>query len=52
MYALRVPGRPPRPPAEASILDITPSLLDLLGLPADPDLSGRSLLAEREVLLP
>lgn len=51
MYALSAPGlipaRPARPSrmVEASILDITPTLLDLLDLPADPSLAGRSLVA-------
>jgi predicted AlkP superfamily phosphohydrolase/phosphomutase len=43
LHALEAPAGRRR----ASILDITPTLLDLLGLEAPGDLSGESLLAER-----
>lgn len=54
MFALRVPGRGSSwcgsggrdsgPRREADILDITPTLLDLLDLPPEATLTGRSLL--------
>jgi predicted AlkP superfamily phosphohydrolase/phosphomutase len=43
MYALCAAGVTPGR-QRASILDITPSMLDILGLPADPALSGSSLV--------
>jgi len=45
MFALHAPGRSAPQRRTASILDVTPTLLDLLGLPADPDLTGASMLA-------
>ena len=46
LYVLHAPGGPAGQ-RRASILDITPTLLDLLGLEGPGDLSGESLLAER-----
>lgn len=46
LYVLDAAGIPATR-RRASILDITPTLLDLMGLEAPRDLSGRSLLAER-----
>lgn len=46
LYVLHAPGGPAGR-RRASILDITPTLLDLLGLEGPGDLSGESLLAER-----
>lgn len=47
MYALRVAGTVPRRGGwrDASILDVTPTVLGLLGLPPDETLAGRDLLA-------
>jgi predicted AlkP superfamily phosphohydrolase/phosphomutase len=47
LYVLAAPGIPAARERRASILDITPTLLDLLGLPAPGDLSGESLLSGR-----
>jgi predicted AlkP superfamily phosphohydrolase/phosphomutase len=46
MFALRVPSRRSAAavPGPADILDVTPTLLDLLDLPPDPDLAGTSLI--------
>ncbi|WP_242910561.1 alkaline phosphatase family protein [Actinomadura terrae] len=49
MYALAAPGRlAPAESRDASILDVTPTLLDLLGLEGEPDLQGTSFLAGRK----
>jgi arylsulfatase A-like enzyme len=45
MYALRAAGGGPGGWSDARILDIAPTLLSLLGLPAEDGLSGRDLLA-------
>jgi predicted AlkP superfamily phosphohydrolase/phosphomutase len=45
MYALFVPGRPPGGRQDASILDVAPTLLSLLGLESEPGLSGRDILS-------
>jgi predicted AlkP superfamily phosphohydrolase/phosphomutase len=44
LYILRAPGAPSGVTRRASILDVTPTLVELLGLPEDPELPGRSLL--------
>ncbi|MEH1015940.1 alkaline phosphatase family protein [Micromonospora sp. CPCC 206060] len=46
MFALRVPGQAPGAPTTASIMDVTPTVLELLGLAADPTLPGESLLGQ------
>jgi predicted AlkP superfamily phosphohydrolase/phosphomutase len=48
LYAIRAPGVGSGVRRRASILDVTPTLLDLLGLAGEPDLSGSSLLDARE----
>lgn len=45
MYALRAAGGGPGGWSDAGILDIAPTVLGLLGLPAQDSLSGRDLLA-------
>jgi predicted AlkP superfamily phosphohydrolase/phosphomutase len=44
MFALRVPGMDAAGTRTASIFDVTPTLLDLLGLEPDPTLPGTSLV--------
>lgn len=44
MFALRAPGMALPAAPEASILAVAPTVLGLLGLPADPTLQGKSLL--------
>jgi len=44
-----VPGAPPRRiKAKRSHIDIVPTVLELMGLPPDPELHGKSLLADLE----
>jgi len=45
---LPAPSRASRVRRVASVIDIAPTILDLLGLPADPLHEGASLLAPRE----
>jgi predicted AlkP superfamily phosphohydrolase/phosphomutase len=45
MYVLRVSPAAPGRRQDASILDIAPTVLNLLGLSVDSDLPGRDLLA-------
>lgn len=46
MFVLAAPGMGPSPLRRASILDVAPTLLRLLGLAADPRLQGRALADE------
>jgi predicted AlkP superfamily phosphohydrolase/phosphomutase len=49
-YALRAPGVPRGTRRPASILDVAPTLIRLLGLEPDADLAGRDLLGVQEVV--
>ena len=49
MFLLAAPGAGPATQQRASILDVAPTLLELLGLPPDPRLSGRPLAVEPAV---
>ncbi|BCJ65781.1 alkaline phosphatase family protein [Polymorphospora rubra] len=51
MFALAAPGLAAGAPRTASILDVTPTMIDLLGLDPDPTLPGESLLAHQPFAL-